>query len=114
VSYDEALARQVHEVIAARAEPVEIRMFGALCFIVNTHMVVGVTQDGLLLKVSKEQVEEAVARGGTRAVMGERTMTGMVRIGEPVLERDGLETWVQPMVEAALARKPKPPKKPKS
>ena len=114
MSYNEALARHVHEVIATRAEPVEIKMFGALCFMVNTHMVVGVTQHGLLLKVGKEQVEEAVARGGTRPVMGERMMTGMVRIGEPVLDRDGLETWVLPMVEAALARKPKPPKKPKS
>jgi hypothetical protein len=38
--------------------------------------------------------------------MGERVLTGMVRIGEPVLERDGLEAWIVPMVEAALARKP--------
>jgi TfoX/Sxy family transcriptional regulator of competence genes len=114
VAYDETLAQRVREVIASRAEPTEIKMFGGLCFLVNTHMVVGVTAQGLLLKVSKEQVEEALARGGTRPTMGERVMTGMVRIGEPVLERDGLEAWVLPMVEAALASKPKPPKKPKS
>jgi TfoX/Sxy family transcriptional regulator of competence genes len=113
VAYDEALARRVQEVIGARAEVAEIKMFGGLCFLVNTHMVVGVTEHGLLLKVGKDQVEDAVARGGTRPVMGERVMTGMVRIGEPVLERDGLEAWMVPMVEAALARKPKPPKKPK-
>jgi TfoX/Sxy family transcriptional regulator of competence genes len=88
-------------------------MFGALCFLVNTHMVVGVTEHGLLLKVGKEQVEDAVARGGTRPTMGERVMTGMVRIGEPILERDGLDAWVRPMIDAALARKPKPPKKAK-
>ncbi len=111
MSYDEALAQRVHEVIATMAEPVEIKMFGALCFMVNTHMVVGVTQHGLLLKVGKEQVDAAVARGGTRPVMGERTMTGMVRISESVVDRDGLETWVLPMVEAALARKPKPAKR---
>jgi hypothetical protein len=40
--------------------------------------------------------------------MGERVMTGIVRIGEPVLERDGLDVWVLPMVEAALARTPNP------
>ncbi len=89
-------------------------MFGGLCFMVNTHMVVGVTQHGLLLKVNKEQVEDAVSRGGTRPVMGERVMSGMVRISEAVIERDGLEAWVLPMVENALARTPKPPKKPKS
>jgi TfoX/Sxy family transcriptional regulator of competence genes len=113
VAYDEALARRVREVIAARAEPAEIRMFGGLCCLVNTHMVAGVTQHGLLLKVGKEQLADAVARGGTQPVMGERVMTGMVRIGEPVLERDGLDVWVLPMVEAALARTPKSPKKPK-
>ena len=113
MAYDEALAQRVREVIASRAETTEIKMFGGLCFLVNTHMVVGVTPHGLLLKVAKEQVDDAVARGGTRPTMGERMMTGMVRIGEPILERDGLEAWVLPMVEAALTRKPKPPKKPK-
>ncbi|MDT5031344.1 MAG: hypothetical protein QOC94_1515 [Actinoplanes sp.] len=113
MGYDEALAQRVREVITSRAEPTEINMFGALCFLVNTHMVVGVTEHGLLLKVGKEQVEDAVARGGTRPTMGERVMTGMVRIGEPILERDGLDAWVRPMIDAALARKPKPPKKAK-
>jgi TfoX/Sxy family transcriptional regulator of competence genes len=114
MAYDEVLARRVRQVIAARTQAAEIKMFGGLCFLVNTHMVVGVTEHGLLLKVGKEQVEDAVARGGTQPTMGERVMTGMVRLGEPVLERDGLEAWVLPMVEAALARTPKPPKKLKS
>jgi TfoX/Sxy family transcriptional regulator of competence genes len=114
VAYDETLARRVREVIATRAQPAEIKMFGGLCFLVNTHMVAGVTQHGLLLKVGKDQVEGAVARGGSQPMMGERVMTGMVRIGEPILERDGLEAWVLPIVEAALARAPKPPKEQKS
>lgn len=109
VTYDEGLARRVRDVIAGRAEVTEIKMFGGLCFMVNTHMVAGVTGHGLLLKAGREVIEEAVARGATRPVMGARVMTGMVRVGEPVLERDGLEAWVLPMVEAALARAPKPP-----
>ena len=36
-------------------------------------------------------------------------MAGMVRVGEPILDRGGVEAWVLPMVEAALTRRPKPP-----
>lgn len=111
MAYDQELAQRVREVIAARAEFDEIKMFGGLCFMVNTHMVVGVTEHGLLLKVGKEQVDDAVARGGTRATMGERVMSGVARVAEPVLDRDGLDTWVLPLVEAALTRPAKPPKR---
>lgn len=110
MTYDAALADRVRDVIASRAEVTEIRMFGGLCFMVNTHMVAGVTGHGLLLKAGREVLEEAAARGATRPVMGERVMTGMVRVSEPVLERDGLAAWVLPMVEAALAKPAKPPR----
>lgn len=110
MAYDEELARRVRAVIATRAEFDEITMFGGLCFLVNTHMAVGVTEHGLLLKVGKELVDDAVARGGTVPMMGERVMTGMVRIDEAVIARDGLETWVLPRVEVALELPPKPPK----
>jgi len=43
MAYDEGLAERVREVIATRAEADEIKMFGGLCFMVNTHMAVGVT-----------------------------------------------------------------------
>lgn len=110
MAYDEELAQRVRQVIASRAEFDEIKMFGALCFIVNTHMTVGVTGHGLLLKVGKELVDDAVARGGTVPMMGERVMTGAVRIDEAVIARDGLETWVLPRVEVALGLPPKPPR----
>jgi len=111
MAYDEGLAERVREVIATRAEADEIKMFGGLCFMVNTHMAVGVTGEGLLLKVGKEHVADAIARGGTQPMMGDRVMTGVVRIGEDVLECDGLDEWVLPWVEAALALPPKPPKR---
>jgi hypothetical protein len=111
MAYDEGLAQRVRDVIAARADHDEIKMFGGLCFMVNTHMVVGVTAQGLLLKVGKDVVDDAVARGGTRPRMGEREMTGMVSIGDAVIERDGLQAWVLPRVDAALALPPKPGKK---
>jgi TfoX/Sxy family transcriptional regulator of competence genes len=112
MAYDERLADRVREVIATRAESHEIKMFGGLCFLVNTHMAVGVTKHGLLLKVGKDDVDAAVASGGTRPMMGDREMTGMVNVGDDIIERDGLEAWVLPRVEAALALPPKVPKPP--
>jgi TfoX/Sxy family transcriptional regulator of competence genes len=111
MAYDEELAQRVREVIATRAEFDEVKMFGGLCFMVNTHMTVGVTEHGLLLKVGKELVDDAVARGGTVPMMGERVMTGVVRIDEDVIARDGIEAWVLPRIEVALGLPPKPPKK---
>jgi hypothetical protein len=111
MAYDEELARQVRAVIASRAEFDEIKMFGGLCFMVNTHMTVGVTEHGPLLKVGKELVDDAVARGGTVPMMGQRAMTGVVRIDRTVIARDGLAAWVLPRVEVALGLPPKPPKR---
>ncbi len=111
MAYDEALAERVRRVIGERSPFDEIRMFGGLCFMVNTHMAVGISsRGGLLVKASAGEAEGFVARGAVPAAMGARTMTGMVRVDEEVLERDGLEAWVLPMVEAALDRAPRPSK----
>lgn len=111
MAYDEALAERVRECVAQRAEPDEIKMFGGLCFMVNTHLAVGVGGDGLLLKVGKDAVEETIGRGATQAMMGERVMTGVVHVEERLLEGPALEEWVLPSVETALALPPKPAKK---
>lgn len=113
MAYDEAIAERVRECIAQRVEPEEIKMFGGLCFMVNTHLAVGVTGGGLLLRVGRESVGDAIERGATQALMGERAMTGVVHVAAGLLDGPELEEWVLPAVEGALALPPKPPKKPK-
>lgn len=111
MAYDEALAQRVRELVAERAEFDEIKMFGGLGFMVNTHLAVGVSgEGGLMLKVADEA--SARERGATPMEMRGRPMTGWVRVQGDAVEP--LDDWVLPQVEAALALPPKPPKPPKT
>jgi hypothetical protein len=114
VSYDEGLAERIREAVDAAAGTAgyrEIKMFGGLCWTVNTHMAVGAGDDDLMVHVGKDGVDAALERGARPATMGERTMGGVVLVGSADLpDAASLDAWVRPAVERALA---KPPKKPK-
>ncbi len=114
MTYDENLADRIRTAVGAAAGPVgyrEIRMFGGLCWTVNTHMAVGCAGDDLMVHVGKDGVEDALEQGGRPATMGERTMGGLVLVGAADLHDPAtLDDWVGPAVERARA---KPPKKSK-
>lgn len=99
---------------AAGQQPREIAMFGGLCWTVNTHMAVGVGADALMVHVGKEGYDDALERGARPAVMGQRTMHGVVLVDASDLpDEASLDAWVSPAVERALAKPPKKPKPPK-
>ena len=111
MAYDEDLAARVRELVPPGTP--EMKMFGGLAFMVNTHMAVSVSGDGLLMRV--EDPDAATARGAEQMVMGERVMTGFVRVPGPAVATDAaLEEWVAPAVAEAQAKAPKPPKTPKA
>jgi hypothetical protein len=115
VTYDEGLADRIRAAVAAAAGPTgyrEIKMFGGLCWTVNTHMAVGTGEDDLMVHVGKEGVDEALELGARPATMGERTMGGVVLVAAADLpDGEALQAWVGPAVERARA---KPPKKSKT
>ena len=56
MAYDEALADRIGAAVEAAAGAAgyrEIRMFGGLCWTVNTHMAVGATGDDLMVHVGR-------------------------------------------------------------
>jgi TfoX N-terminal domain len=114
MTYDEGLAGRIRAAVDAAAGPSgsrEIKMFGGLCWTVNTHMAVGTGDADLMVYVGKDGVEEALERGARPATMGERTMGGVVLVAAADVEDlDALNAWVGPAVERART---KPPKKPK-
>lgn len=112
MAYDEGLAARVRAAVTARAECREMAMFGGLCWTVNTHMAAGVIREDLMIPVGKDGVEAALSDGAHQMRMGERTMSGMVRLTDPTDEQ--IDAWVGPAVDRALALEPKPPKPPKS
>lgn len=115
MTYDEHLADRIRAAVEAAAGPAgcrEIKMFGGLCWTVNTHMAVGAAGDDLMVHVGKEGVDAALENGARPATMGERTMGGVVLIAPADLsDAAALDAWVGPAVERALA---KPPKKAKA
>jgi TfoX/Sxy family transcriptional regulator of competence genes len=117
MAYDEKLVERIRAAVEAAAGPTgyrEIKMFGGLCWTVNTHMAVGAGDDDLMVHVGKEGVDEALANGARPATMGERTMGGVVLVAAADLpDTEALDAWVGPAVERAKAKPPKAPKPPK-
>jgi len=114
MTYDEGLAERIRAAVDAAAGPIgyrEIKMFGGMCWTVNTHMAVGAGDHDLMVHVGNDGVSEALARGARPATMGERTMGGVVLVAAADLpDSDSLDAWVGPAVERARARPPKKPK----
>ncbi|WP_166139816.1 TfoX/Sxy family protein [Nocardioides ochotonae] len=108
MAYDEELAARIRAAVGAAAGPSgyrEIRMFGGLCWTVNTHMAVGAGEDDLMVHVGTDGVEDALSLGARRATMGERTMGGVVLVAAADLpDPASLDAWVAPAVARALAR----------
>lgn len=112
MAYDDGLAERVRAALARHADSVEIAMFGGLCWTVNTHMAVGVVRNELMVHVGKDGYDDALDRGARPAVMGQRTMHGVVLVDASDLpDESSLDAWIGPAVERALAKKPKPPRR---
>lgn len=111
MSYNEVLADRIRSAVSAAAGPEgfrEIKMFGGLCWTVNTHMAVGAGADDLMVYVGKEGTDEALKAGARPATMGERTMGGVVLVAaEDLPDATTLDAWVRPAVERARAKPPK-------
>lgn len=111
MTYDEGLAERIRAAVGAAAGSAsyrEIKMFGGLCWTVNTHMAVGAGEDDLMVHVGKDGVDEALERGARPATMGNRTMGGVVLVAEADLpDAHALDAWVGPAVERAQMRAPK-------
>ncbi|SFB74279.1 TfoX N-terminal domain-containing protein [Nocardioides terrae] len=111
MAYDEQLAARVRELVPPGTA--ETRMFGGLAFMVNTHMALSLSGDGLLVRV--DDPEAAAARGAEEMRMGERVMTGFMRVPAAALATDdALAGWVGPAVAEAQATPPKVRKTPKT
>ena len=60
MAYDEELAARIRLALGERADFEEIKMFGGLAFMVNTHMACGVIREDLMLRVGKENHADAL------------------------------------------------------
>ena len=97
MAYDEALAQRVLDIVAARDDVSDRRMFGGWALMLSGHMACGVIGDELLARVGREDYEDALDLPHARIMdMGERPMTGFVIVGRAGIDDDaGLRSWVE-------------------
>ncbi len=111
MAYDEELAVRIREALAERTDFDEKKMFGGLAFMVNTHLACGVIHDDLLVRVGKENFEDAIGRGGRVFDFTGRPMRSIVMVpGDSLISGSTLDGWIDEAVAYARAAPPKAPK----
>jgi hypothetical protein len=105
----EHLAARIREVIAARPDVVEKKMFGGLGWMVRGNMAVCAGKDGdLLVRVEPDEVDVLVREPGvsTFGREGAKPMSGFVVV-DADLSDDELAAWVDRGADRAMALPPK-------
>ena len=113
MAYDEELAERIRAALDDVKGVAEIKMFGGLCFTVGGNMAVGVSHDDLLVRLSPDDGDAALAEPGVRLMeIGSRTSRGFLSVAPEATRTDRkLHAWVGRGVAFASSL---PPKKPKS
>jgi TfoX/Sxy family transcriptional regulator of competence genes len=115
MAYDEVLAQRVRDQVSERAEPEEIKMFGGLAFMVNTHMACGIIGNDLMVRVGPDGHDAAIKRGAREMDFTGRPMRAMVVVDGSDLKSDkNLQSWVNTGIEFVTSQPPKKRKQPKS
>lgn len=94
MAYDEKLGTRIREVLGPSAD--EKKMFGGLAFMLRGHMVCGVVDRDLMVRVGADGYEEALSRPHARPMdFTGRPLTGMVYVGaEGIRTKRQLTAWV--------------------
>jgi len=96
MAYDEALASRVRDVLSDEFGVVEKKMFGGRAFMLRGNMTVGITKDGLMARVGKENNDEALALPHTRVMdFTGKAMKGFIYVDQPgIASEDERRTWI--------------------
>ena len=111
MAYDEQLAARVRELMAARPDVAERKMFGGVGWMVGGNMAVGVmSTDALMVRIEPDEVAAASASRTctSSAARGRKPMKGFVLVEpEGVEDDDALARWVDVGAARAASMPPK-------
>lgn len=112
MSADQDLAASVRAALAGSGSIREVKMFSGIGFMLNDNLVAAASRRGLLLRVGKDRVDDALAQPGARPmVMRGRTMEDYVYVDPPTLNDRALRAWLQLAVQFVQNLPPKPARK---
>jgi TfoX/Sxy family transcriptional regulator of competence genes len=109
VAYDEALADRVRELISARADVYERKMFGGIAFMLAGNMACGVLGEDLIVRLGDKDAERALAEDGVRPFdfTGRPMKTTIYVSPERTSDDAGLAEWVEAGADFAASLPPK-------
>ncbi len=109
MAYDEALADRVRALFVGRTGVREQKMFGGLCFMLDGNMACGIHGNELIVRVGKENLEDALSRQHSRPFdMTGRPLRGFVYVAAEGLGTDEeLAEWAARGIAYATALPPK-------
>ncbi|WP_210398155.1 TfoX/Sxy family protein [Motiliproteus sediminis] len=114
MAYDQGLAQRIREYFATREQLTEKRMFGGLCFLLGDHMVCGVVDDTLMVRIGPERYDEYLRERDARLMdFTGKPMKGMLFIApEGVESDDDLARWLERCISFVTTLPPKKPRQP--
>ena len=109
MAYDEQLAERVRDQLADVHGITEKAMFGGVAFLLEGNMAVGLTGDELMVRVGRDDSDDALARPHTRPFdMTGRPMKGWILVAQEGLQDDDeLRAWVRRGLDFAGSLAPK-------
>jgi TfoX/Sxy family transcriptional regulator of competence genes len=109
VAYNETLADRVRELISARTDVSERKMFGGIAFMVAGNMACGVLGEDLIVRLGDRDAERALAEDGVRPFdfTGRPMKTTIYVSPERTSDDAGLAEWVEAGADFAASLPPK-------
>lgn len=96
MAYSEELAERIRDAIDGRPGVTERKMFGGIAWMVNGNMACGTIEDGLMVRLDRDDAEAALAEAhvGPMEFTG-RPMRGFITVEAAGIEADAdLGRWV--------------------
>jgi TfoX/Sxy family transcriptional regulator of competence genes len=109
MAYDEKLLNRIRQILAARVDVVEQRMFGGVAFLVGGRMACGPHGDRLIVRIGEEAARKHIGKSHVKPM----DFTGRVMKAFATIEPGGLRTeaqlrkWVTMAAEFAAAEGPR-------
>ena len=109
MAFDEGLAQRLREILAAREDVVEKKMFGGLAFMVSGNMCCGVLGEDLMARVGAAQYASLLQLPHARPMdFTGKPLKGFVYVGHEGIASDGdLAVWVGRCLEFTDSLPPK-------
>lgn len=109
MAFDAGLAERIRDAVPSGVEFTEKKMFGGICYLLNGNMACGIVGDRLMLRLTKDLVQEYRKEPYTADMdFTGRPMPSMMYVeAEGIADDDQLRQWVERSIDFAATLDPK-------